>query len=563
MEKITLQNIRFSYTTNSPPVIDNLSLDFKPGEIVLLVGPTGSGKTTLLQIIAGVTPQITGGRISGTALLDSTDILRTSGACRGRVGLVLQDPEAQLVNLTVMDEIIFGPENLRLPVEEIRERLEWTLKKCRLEAVREDYVYALSGGQKQRIAIASGLAMKPEVLLLDGPLTNLDPEGAREVLQTIYELIESQSTQMVVISSNKIDALLPLATRILVLDHGKIAFDGKPEEVLSLADKLSEMGLFIPEVVSLWPTILNMEPEAILPKTAEEAAKILGKLNPLHSGNKMDRANGSDYHEAIIEVKGLTYDYGRGPVLSGVDLTINKGEFAAVVGQNGSGKSTLMSLITGLRVPKTGTITIAGKDIQKVSPQGIVGYVFQYPEHQFVADTVGKELRFGLEERIGSDELEWRIKEILNLFGLEGRENESPYTLSVGEKRMLSVASMLVLRPKLLILDEPTTGLDRHLTTTLMKILRQFVEDFELTVLQVSHDMEQVAEYCTKVAVIDQGRVVITGTPRELFLDADVLRQAKLYAPVICRIAQMLFPNDNAIPVTVHQFLEEVQYAGH
>jgi len=563
MEKITLQNIRFSYTTNSPPVIDNLSLDFKPGEIVLLVGPTGSGKTTLLQIIAGVTPQITGGRISGTALLDSTDILRTSGACRGRVGLVLQDPEAQLVNLTVMDEIIFGPENLRLPVEEIRERLEWTLKKCRLEAVREDYVYALSGGQKQRIAIASGLAMKPEVLLLDGPLTNLDPEGAREVLQTIYELIESQSTQMVVISSNKIDALLPLATRILVLDHGKIAFDGKPEEVLSLADKLSEMGLFIPEVVSLWPTILNMEPEAILPKTAEDAAKILGKFNPRHSGNKMDRANGSDYREAIIEVKGLTYDYGRGPVLSGVDLTIKKGEFAAIVGQNGSGKSTLMSLITGLRVPKTGTITIAGKDIQKVSPQGIVGYVFQYPEHQFVADTVGKELRFGLEERIGSDELEWRIKEILNLFGLEGRENESPYTLSVGEKRMLSVASMLVLRPKLLILDEPTTGLDRHLTTTLMKILRQFVEDFGLTVLQVSHDMEQVAEYCTKVAVIDQGQVVITGTPQQLFLNADVLRQAKLDAPVICWIAKMLFPNDDTIPVTVNQFLVEVQYAGH
>jgi ABC-type multidrug transport system ATPase subunit len=174
-----------------------------------------------------------------------------------------------------------------------------------------------------------------------------------------------------------------------------------------------------------------------------------------------------------------------------------------------------------------------------------------------------KRTPFRLRREDGPAELESRIKGILTLFGMEGRENESPYTLSVGEKRMLSVASMLVLRPRVLILDEPTTGLDRHLTTSLMKVLRQFVTDFGMTVLQVSHDMEQVAEFCTKVAVIDQGRVAFTGTPRELFLNADVLRLAKLDAPVICRVAKMLFPDDDTIPVTVQQFLEEVQYAGH
>ena len=563
MEKISLQNISFSYSATSPQVLDKLSLDFKPGEIVLLVGPTGSGKTTLLQIIAGVTPQVTGGVISGTALLDSTDILRTSGACRGRVGLVLQDPESQLVNLTVNDEIVFGPENLKLPVEEIRERLNWALKKCRLEAMRDAYVYALSGGQKQRLAIAAGLALKPEVLLLDGPLTNLDPEGAREVLQTIYELVESKSTQVVLVSSNKIDALLPLATRLIVLDQGRIAFDGKPEEVLQQADKLSMIGLFVPEVASLWPVILVKEPAAELPKTAKQAANILRKYNPHHLVDTDGMENGAGSAEDIIEVKGLTYDYGLGLVLSGVDLTIKKGEFVAIVGQNGSGKSTLMSLITGLRSPKAGTITIAGKDIQRNSPQGIVGYVFQYPEHQFMSDTVGKELRFGLQDRIDPVELKRRIDEVICLFGMEGREDVSPYTLSVGEKRMLSVATMLVLRPQVLILDEPTTGLDRNLTTCLMNILRRFVDDFGLTVLQVSHDMEQVAEYCTKVAVIDQGKVVITGTPRQLFLNADILKRTKLDAPVIFRIAQMLFPDDATIPVTVGQFLKEVHYASN
>lgn len=562
MEKISLQDIRFSYTADSPRVLDNLSLDLFAGEIVLLVGPTGSGKTTLLQIIAGVTPQVTGGRIGGKVLFDDTDILRSTGASRGQVGLVLQDPEAQLVNLTVSDEIVFGPENLSLPEDEIRERLEWALEKCRLTSVRDAYVYALSGGQKQRIAIAAGLAMKPEVLLLDGPLTNLDPQGADEVLQTIAELIETNATKIVVISSNKIDALLPLATRVLVLDQGRIAFDEKPDDVIHMADHFAELGLFVPEVVSLWPTVRAKEPAADLPKTAAAAAAALKKHHPVHATTRVNQKS-ANHQENLIDIKDVSFDYGLGPVLTGIDLAIKKGEFAAVVGQNGSGKSTLMRLITGLSEPERGTITIAGKDTRDSSPQGIVGYVFQYPEHQFVSDTVEKELRFGLDDKLDPEEIETRVKEIITLFGMEGKEDASPYTLSVGEKRMLSVASMLVLRPQLLILDEPTTGLDRRLTTNLMRILRRFVEEYGLTVLQVSHDMEQVAEYCSQVAVIDQGKIAFTGTPVELFLNQEVLHRAKLDAPVICQVAKTLFPGNHTIPVTVEQFLEEVHYASH
>jgi energy-coupling factor transport system ATP-binding protein len=562
MEEISLQDVRFSYTADSPRVLDGLSLDLFAGEIVLLAGPTGGGKTTLLQIMAGVTPQVTGGHIGGNVLFDETDILRTAGASRGQVGLVLQDPEAQLVNLTVSDEIVFGPENLNLPEEEIRERLEWALNKCRLTAVRDAYVYALSGGQKQRIAIAAGLAMKPEVLLLDGPLTNLDPQGAGEVLQTIAELIETNATKIVVISSNKIDALLPLATRILVLNQGRIAIDEEPDGFIQMADQFAELGLFVPEVVNLWPTVRLREPEADLPMTAAAAAAALRTYHPVHTTARVSKRS-ANHQEDLIDIKGVSFDYGLGPVLTGIDLAIKKGEFAAIVGQNGSGKSTLMRLITGLCEPESGTIAIAGKDTRDVSPQGIVGYVFQYPEHQFVSDTVEKELRFGLADKLDPEEIDTRVSEILALFGMEGREDESPYTLSVGEKRMLSVASMLVLRPQLLILDEPTTGLDRRLTTNLMRILRRFVEESGLTVLQVSHDMEQVAEYCSQVAVIDQGRIVFTGTPVELFLNEEVLHRAKLDAPVICQVAKHLFPENEMVPVTVEQFLEEVRYAGH
>ena len=562
MERISLQDIRFSYTADSPRVLDGLSLDLFAGEIVLLVGPTGSGKTTLLQIVAGVTPQVTGGHIGGKVLFDETDILRSAGASRGQVGLVLQDPEAQLVNLTVSDEIVFGPENLNLPEDEIRTRLEWALEKCRLTSVRDAYVYALSGGQKQRIAIAAGLAMKPEVLLLDGPLTNLDPQGASEVLQTITELIETNATKIVVISSNKIDALLPLATRILVLNEGRIAFDEKPDDVIHMADQFAELGLFAPEVAYLWPTVRLREPEADLPKTAGASADALRKYNPVFQTTRTNR-NAANRRGNLIEIKDVSFDYGLGPVLTGIDLEIDKGEFAAVVGQNGSGKSTLMRLITGLCQPEKGSIAIAGKDTRDFSPQGIVGYVFQYPEHQFVSDTVEKELRFGLANKLAPAEIDSRVREIISLFGMEGKEEASPYTLSIGEKRMLSVASMLVLRPQLLILDEPTTGLDRRLTTNLMRILRRFVEESGLTVLQVSHDMEQVAEYCSKVAVIDQGKITFTGTPVELFLNQEVLHRAKLDAPVIFQIAHILFPELDTIPVTVEQFLEEVHYAGY
>ncbi len=286
------------------------------------------------------------------------------------------------------------------------------------------------------------------------------------------------------------------------------------------------------------------------------------KYNPVFQTTRTNR-NAANHQENLIEIKDVSFDYGLGPVLTGIDLEIDKGEFAAVVGQNGSGKSTLMRLITGLSQPEKGSIAIAGKDTRDFSPQGIVGYVFQYPEHQFVSDTVEKELRFGLADKLAPAEIDSRVREIITLFGMEGKEDASPYTLSIGEKRMLSVASMLVLRPQLLILDEPTTGLDRRLTTNLMRILKRFVEESGLTVLQVSHDMEQVAEYCSKVAVIDQGKITFTGTPVELFLNQEVLHRAKLDAPVIFQIAHLLFPEIDAIPVTVEQFLEEVHYASH
>lgn len=548
-----------SFWHGDKQILTDLSLSVDDGEVVLIIGPTGSGKSTLLQVLAGVAPQVTGGRVKGQVAIGGVDVLHDPTAIRGKVGLVLQDPEPQLINLTVTDEVAFGPENLQLPKVEINRRVAWAIQACRLSGLENSLVYALSGGQKQRIAIAAGLAMKPDILLLDGPMTNLDPAGAEEVLSTLRQLIADRITQIVMIVANKTDALLSLATRIVVLVNGSIILDGTPEEIYgNHHEALIDAGLFLPEVTSLWPTVKRHAVGSRLPRTPEAAVSVLSGLHPwLMVGQHEEHGNGN---QIVIGVNRVGYAYGDNQVLRDINLTVRKGEFLAVVGQNGSGKSTLMSLITGLKKPSQGTISVLGKDTVQHPPQGHVGYVFQYPDHQFVARTVEEELSYGLTARLGEDEVVRRVREMLELFGMENRRLDSPYTLSVGEKRMLSVATMLVMRPEILILDEPTTGLDRHLTQNLMNILQQYVLQYGLTVIQVSHDMEQIAEYCNRVLVIDGGTVTFTGTPRELFLERLVLEKTKLAAPPICRIAMSLFPGET-VPITVAGFLTEVSYA--
>jgi energy-coupling factor transporter ATP-binding protein EcfA2 len=563
MSLIRMENVNFTYSDELTPVLKHINLTVEAGQIILLIGPTGSGKSTLLQIMAGITPHVTGGIIEGGVYFENIDVLRNPSGCRGKIGLIFQDPELQLVNLTVEDEVAFGPENLLLPTSVVRERVDWAIGKCRLLAQRHSFVYALSGGQKQRIAIAAGLAMHPDLLLMDGPLTNLDPVGSSEVLETINELIHTEATKTVMIASNKIDALLPLVTRIIVLAGGEILMDGSPEVILfDNRQLLSEIGVFLPEISRLWPVLHAHQVAAPLPRTPIEAAAQLRQLNPyiLPAPMMIDpQATG----ENIVTAEEVSFAFGENVILEDISFNIERGEFLAVVGQNGSGKSTLMSLISGLRMPRQGCIRILGQDTQLVPPQGHVGYVFQYPEHQFVARTVDEELRYGLSQQFPPDEIEARVRRVMDLFGIQQRGAESPYTLSVGEKRMLSVATVLVIQPELIILDEPTTGLDHRLTASLMKILRDYVAESGMTVIQVSHDMEQIAEYCSRVLVIDQRRIIFNGTPQALFQSPEVLARAKLAAPPVCQVAIELFPETAEIPITVESFLAEVCYAGH
>lgn len=557
MDKLVeLKRVTFFHPgKETQPVLDEISLSLGPNEFVLLIGPSGCGKTTLLSAIAGV---LTTGTIRGTVLVEGADMYRGEDKKRGTIGFVLQDPESQLLNLNVSDEVAFGLENLCLPKDEIRERMDEAITYARLQEIRESFIYALSGGQKQRVSIAAGLAMRPKVLLMDGPVTNLDPQGASEVLQLITRMRKS-GTEAVVLAANKIDALLPLATRILVMDKGKIILDGPPEIILERLDLLQQLGIFVPE---LGPVIKKLLPEITkMPRTVEEAAKLLLPMRLVLPDHR-DRSSINN-NQPVIEASDVRFGYDEeDEVLHGVSFEVRQGEFLAVVGQNGSGKTTLMKLVAGLRDPQSGTIRVFGKDTRAESPLGKVGYVFQYPEHQFVTPTVEEELSFGLELLdLSPGEIANRAEKMLEIFGLEGRQGESPYILSMGEKRRLSVATMLALEPQLLILDEPTTGLDRRDTENLMQLLEEFVQEQGITVIQVSHDMEQIAEFCSRVVALGDGKIIFEGTPRALFRNKKLLVSCKLGAPPVAELSQRLWPDAVEAPITVKEFTMEVKHA--
>lgn len=561
---VELEKVTFFYPEKETPSLKEVSLTLSSGEFVLLIGPSGCGKTTLLETIAGVIPHATGGRIRGKVMVEGEDTLRSQVKKRGTIGLVLQDPESQLTNLYVEDEVAFGPENLSRPREEIKERLEEVLKYARLTKFRRSFVYALSGGQKQRVAIAAGLIMQPKVLLMDGPTTNLDPIGADEVLQLINRLKETGDTETVLISANKIDSLLPLATRIIVMDSsGSIMLDGTPEQViLEHLDELKQLGVFIPELGLLSGELRKKGLPVKLPRTVAEAYQELQPLQlkppDLSYSDKIDPDLGLT-QETLIQVKDLTFGYSGNEVLHHISLTIHRGEALAVVGQNGSGKTTLMKLLAGLRLPKSGNIEFLGKDTRAAPVLGQVGYVFQYPEHQFVTNTVIDELLFGFKSlHVSAQQTQEIVNHLLQVFNLEDKKNQSPYLLSMGEKRRLSVATMLAIQPNVLILDEPTTGLDRKDTENLMALLRQFVVEKGVTIIQVSHDMEQVAEFASRVVILNEGNIIFDDTPVALFANQELLESCKLIAPPVALLSRQLWPDEPRAPITVKEFLQEV-----
>jgi len=501
---ITFEHVTYTYPGAQRPVLKDLNLEIADGEFVLVVGKSGAGKSTLLRCINGLVPHFYGGTISGTIRVQGLDPVR----CQPRgmsttVGFVFQDPEAQFVVDTVEAELAFAMENHALPQATMRKRIEEVLDQLSIAHLRDRRINTLSGGEKQRVAIASVLTLEPKILVLDEPTSQLDPQAAEEVLTALQKL-NTDLGLTIVLSEHRLERVVQYADRIIYLPgEGQPPIEGAPQDVLPQLD-------LVPPLIKLGKA-LGWKP---LPLTVKDARRKALEL-PLRPAPLTERCARSSDAPVEILVEDLWYAYDGHMALKGVHLEIRRGEFVAIMGRNGSGKTTLLKHLVGLLRPRRGAVQVHGMDTRRVPLEeiiSVVGYVPQNPNALLFAETVREELAFT--RRSHGLPLEGG-EALLEPLGLADHAERYPRDLSVGERQRVSLAAILAAEPLIILLDEPTRGLDYAQKQALMRALRA-EQSKGHTVILATHDVELVAASADRVIILGDGEVVVDGSVREV-----------------------------------------------
>ena len=533
---IKIRDLTFYYGDASRPALQDVNLDIEDGEFVLVTGPSGCGKTSLCRCLNGLIPHFYGGEIAGGLEVQGLDVMRhTTRELATRVGMVFQDPENQLVSMDVQREVAFGLENLAFPRDVMAKRVEESLDTLGISGLRHRQVHELSGGEKQKVVISSVLALHPDVLVLDEPTSELDPKGAEEVLSIVRRLNDELGITVILVE-HRLDRVVHLVDRMIVMDEGKIIADGNPRAVLSNGD-ITSIGAGVPPIVRIVQRLrdngFNIDD---IPLTVKEGRAMLKDIFMGARGGTLSHTESADNGRPVIEIDKLWHAYPEGiTALKDVSLRICEGEFVAVMGRNASGKTTLVKHINGLLKPTKGKVIVNGIDTRRATIAQLsrkVGFIFQNPNDHIFADTVEEEIAFIL-KNLGFDsgEIAARIDEMLEMFALKEFRKQYPRSLSGGERQRVAMASVLVARPRVLILDEPTRGMDYRLKSELMRFLNGYREKGN-TVVLVTHDVETVAEHADRVVLLSEGGVVVDGNKR------DVLSRALFFSPQINRLVQ-------------------------
>lgn len=551
---ITARDLSYQYITSASPVIKHISLTVNRGDYLAVVGPSGSGKSTLCLTFNGIIPHSITGIMSGDVVVDGLNTREHPVyELAEKVGIVLQNPESQLFAMSVEEELAFGPENLGLPREEILVRVEEGLTVTGIQD-RDRFPFSLSGGEKQKLAIASMLTMQPSYLVLDEPTSQLDPRGKEEVY-SVLEMLHRKGVTLVLIEHDT-EHVAEHARTVIVLKEGGVVTCGSPKEVFSRVEEMRELGIQVPGVAEftfeLYKRGIVKEVCTTLAETAfvvEDLKKKVRKKTPPKEPVRQG--------EPIIEVRELSFKYDQ-YVLRGITFTLHQGEILAIVGQNGSGKTTLVKHFNGLLRPFQGEVIVNGESVKKKSVAEMarqVGYVFQNPDHQIFADTVFDEVEFGLKNLgVPEPERKARVLNVLNETNLRQYENTHPAALSGGEKQRLALASVLVMNPSILILDEPTTGLDLKSSRSIISLVKNLHHQNH-TVILVTHDMNLVAEMAQRILILREGKLVADGIPHAIFADHELLRENFLEEPQITRLSKMM---GAGTCLTVEELLEAV-----
>lgn len=506
---IELRNVTYRYPETLHPVLQNLSLNVEEGEFLLVIGPSGSGKSTLLRCLNGLVPHFYGGQFAGEVRVYGQDPVAVEPRRMSRyVGFVFQDPEAQFVVDAVEDELVFAMENHAVPQATMRKRVEEVLHQLDIVHLRQRRVSTLSGGEKQRVAIAAVLTLQPQVLVLDEPTSQLDPQAAKEVLDALVRLNHDMGLT-VVLSEHRLERVAQYADRILYLPgDGQTPILGEPRQVLAQVD-------LTPPLVRLGKA-LGWHP---LPLTLKEAHPHARKLQPPNHPTTLP-----PYHpttQPSIQVRDVWYAYNGHEALKGVNLEMAAGEFVTLMGRNGAGKTTLLKQIVGLLKPKQGQVKVMGLDTRRADQQAIiahVGYVPQNPSALLFADTVRQELDFTRRSRgkpLGDYE------PLLESLGLTDYADRYPRDLSTGERQRAALAAVLVADPEIILLDEPTRGLDYWQKEALAAFL-QGEKMRGRTVIMATHDVELAAACADRVILLRDGQVMVDGPTREVMTGSPV-----------------------------------------
>ena len=562
---VSVDGVTFTYHGADRPALRAVSLVQNAGEMIGVMGASGAGKSTLAKCLNRIVPEFEDGDFHGTIRIagESLEVLRVCDVAP-KVGMVFQDFESQLFSTNVAHEVAFAMEQVGMDRAEMDRRIMPALEAVGLRGFEHRDPMSLSGGEKQRLAIASVLALRPSVIVLDEPTTDLDPEGRAEVFELIKKL-RAQGLSLIVIEHESEE--LRAADRILVLREGEIAADGPPSEVFARTELLTACGVRPPGLGHAL-ALLGIDAQ---PKSVEQAYDAIMRAYPGVAGTTYDsiaRSHGSEQPKtagsasaasAFIGIENVSFSYSGGPrVLDSIDLKVEAGEFLAIVGQNGSGKTTLAKHIVGLLQPATGRVTIDGKDRAQMRPAETaraVAYVFQNPDHQIFAATVEDEVAFGPRNfGLPDDEIRRRCDEALEAVGLQNERQSDPFLLSKGERQRLAVASVLVLRPRMLILDEPTTGLDHREQLRMMALVRDLNRS-GIAIVIITHTPWLVAEYARRVVLMRKGAKIFDGGVREFFMQDELLRSSSFRAPEITELSRRF----GALALTTDEFVAWVK----